>query len=153
MLSFPMFIQLSYFIFSLYRLSSFEDNESGEFRCGWDRHLARHHMDISGTLDAVAMRFAECPIAVGYVTDHPNGDVFTRWAQTLRLVKSTWLATWEKEDGLADDQEKGQQQLIGVQAVDANGVDVVFFNELFGLTDGFSGWLSDMCATEWNPGL
>lgn len=91
MLSFPMFVQLSYFIFSLYRLSSFKDDDSGEFRCGWDRHLARQHLDISGTLDAVAGRFAECPEVAGYVTDHPDGDVLMRWR---RLCISSSQRGW-----------------------------------------------------------
>lgn len=140
MLSFPMFVQLSYFIFSLYRLSSFKDDDSGEFRCGWDRHLARQHLDISGTLDAVAGRFAECPEVAGYVTDHPDGDVLMRWAQTLHLVKSAWLATWAKEDGRTDYQRQDERQPPEVQLV-GDGEEDVPFNELFGMTDGLGGWL------------
>lgn len=38
-------------------------------------------------------------------------------------------------------------QLVG------DGEEDVPFNELFGMTDGLGGWLSDLFMSEWNSGL
>lgn len=93
---------------------------------------------VSPVLDAVAVRIAECPEAVGYTTEHPDGDVFTR-CTGLAPGQGHMVGDMSKGGWTAGDQRQDQQQPLRVRTVDGNGGDDASFNEFLGMTDG--GWM------------
>lgn len=140
MFSFTIIYQLSHFMSLLYKLSTLE------VPC-WEVAAVRQTLSVSATLDVLATRFARGPIAAGFVSDNVNGDIFSRGGRALRLIKTTWEATFAETGIQAVEQPKPSAQAENLEDVPYDGIMNDEFSAEF--SGGLNDWLTDMFAPEW----
>ncbi|KAK3313583.1 hypothetical protein B0H66DRAFT_566559 [Apodospora peruviana] len=101
LVSFTISAQISYFIVTLYRLSTLDDPY-------WDKAMVRQIIDPLAVLDAFCDKFSLVAAEVGIENEKPEMDVWSAGARALKNLKSVWEPVIQR--ALQTQQEQQQQQ-------------------------------------------
>lgn len=125
---------------TLFRLSTLDDPDAV-----WDKTLVRNTADLLQIIDRVNENMEMASQQAGLISDHPEGDMFTRGLRMGRCMKQCWEAKLLAADASALDRDRSssrEQDLPRGMALASENVTDILPVDLFN-----EAWMTDMLGS------